>query len=258
MLNKLCSFDFDWPCFLAMPDFLKETEHKDVKDSTNFPFNKGHQTSEAAFDWYPKQWRLFLMFNEFMTVQRLGMPTWLDKYPYLEKTLDLKPDQAQFVDVGGGVGYQSIALREALPADITNKIIVQDQAPLVAQAIRKPGVENMIHDFWKQQPVTGARIYYLRNIIHDWPDHTSLIILQHIKEAMGPDSLLLIDEMVVPEVGAHWQATQLDMLMMAALGSHERSETQWKELLLEAGLKIINVVQYTASLHDCIIECVPA
>lgn len=197
-----------------------------------------------------------------MTVQREGMPTWLDKYPYQEKAKGLDPDQVLFVDIGGGLGHQSLALREALPDDISNRIIVQDQAPVIAKAkasgVKMDNVEYSEHDFFSEQPIKGARMYYMRNIIHDWPDLNSKVIMQRIRDAMGPDSVLLIDDMVVPDTGAHWQATQLDMVMMASLASRERSRAHWEKLIAEAGLKINGIYEYTTSLNDSIIECVPA
>ena len=74
---------------------------------------------------------------------------------------------------------------------------------------------------------------------------------------MAPDSLLLIDEMVLPNTGVHWQQAQLDMLMMATLGARERTEEQWYRLAEEAGLSINKVYPYTVSLRDSIIEAVP-
>ena len=241
-----------------MPDFLKETGYKDIDDPTNCPFTKAHHANEATFDWFPKQEWLFGHFCQFMTVQRLGMPTWLDAYPYRERAQGLAPEQTLLVDVGGGVGHQSVALRNALPADVTNRIVVQDQMPVIGQALKAPGVEAQEYNFWTPQPIHGARMYYMRNICHDWPDHKSRLILQNIKAAMGPDSVLLIDDMVVPNTGAHWQATQLDMLMMTALASCERSQDQWEKLVTSAGFTIRKIYPYTTSLNDCIIECVPA
>ena len=191
-----------------------------------------------------------------MTIQRFDMPTWLDKYPYQDKSSGLAPQQTLFVDVGGGLGHQSAALRKALPEDVTAPIVVQDQPQMVAQALQTPGVENTGHDFFTPQPIKGARIYYMRNIIHDWSDENSVIILRHIADAMAPDSVLLIDEMVVPDVKAHWQATQLDLLMMSALASCERTKAQWEALIPETGLKINKIYKYTDSLEDSIIECV--
>lgn len=74
---------------------------------------------------------------------------------------------------------------------------------------------------------------------------------------MDKDSQILIDEMVLPNSGVHWQATQLDLTMMAALGSMERTIEQWYELLEKAGLKIIQIYTYTPLLHDSIIVAEP-
>lgn len=103
----------------------------------------------------------------------------------------------------------------------------------------------------------GARIYYMRNIIHDYPDDKAVIILKNTIAALAPDSVILIDDMVLPNSGAHWQATQLDLTMMTALASMERTQEQWCALTEKAGLKINKIYTYTATLQDSIIECVP-
>ncbi|KAK9369872.1 S-adenosyl-L-methionine-dependent methyltransferase [Lipomyces kononenkoae] len=251
-------FDTCSPCFAATPEFLKSTGYKDVDDPTNTPFNVAHKSNLAAFDWFlqPESSWNFTHFNNFMTVQHQGMPTWLDKYPFLQVAKSAMPEQPLFVDVGGGVGHQSVALRKALPADIKNRIIVQDLAPVIGQAQPFDGVELTIHNFWESNPVKGAKIYYVRNIIHDWPDGKAAQILKHIKDAMTPDSICIIDEMVIPEQCAHWQATQIDLLMMVTLGARERTQKSFEKLTAAADLRIRKIYPYTVSLNDCVIECV--
>ena len=98
----------------------------------------------------------------------------------------------------------------------------------------------------------------MRHIIHDYPDEKALRILQNTKAALGPDSVILIDDMVFPNAGVHWQATQFDLVMMTALAALERTQDQWGSLIQKAGLKINKVYMYTTSLQDSVIECVPA
>jgi len=62
--------------------------------------------------------------------------------------------------------------------------------------------------------------------------------------------------MVIPDVGAHWHATQLDIAFQAGLASVERTRGAWYELNEEVGLKINQIYTYTASLRNSIIECV--
>lgn len=99
----------------------------------------------------------------------------------------------------------------------------------------------------------------MRNILHDYPDAKCREVLSNLKDAVSghPESVILIDDMVLPDSKVHWQAAQLDLTMMGALSAMERTSEQWHVLLKSAGLKIEHVYQYTASLRDSIIVAVP-
>lgn len=97
----------------------------------------------------------------------------------------------------------------------------------------------------------------MRNILHDWSDEKCKDILSHLREAMAPDSFVLIDEMVLPSKGTSYQAMQLDITMMAGLASKERTEKQWVILLDSAGFSIAERYVYTESLRDTVLACVP-
>ncbi len=85
----------------------------------------------------------------------------------------------------------------------------------------------------------GARVYYLRNVLHDWPDDMCRLILSHLASAMTPGySKILANELVLPDQGCGIIAAQVDITMMACVAAEERSETQWHELVDSAGLKI--------------------
>lgn len=97
----------------------------------------------------------------------------------------------------------------------------------------------------------------MRNIMHDYPDEKCAVILQHIHSAMAKDSLVLIDDMVLPNQGAHWLAATLDLMVMSSLGAMERSEQQWRDLLEAAGFRIKHIFTYTQDLRDSVIVAVP-
>ena len=59
---------------------------------------------------------------------------------------------------------------------------------------------------------------------------------------------------MVPKTEAHWQATQMDLAMMSALGSMERTEEQWKSLLAQASLKILRTSTYGLFTGDSLME----
>ena len=51
-------------------------------------------------------------------------------------------------------------------------------------------------------------------------------------------SKIVLNEMVIPDVGCGVVAAQVDITMMACVASEERSERQWHDLLGPVGLKI--------------------
>lgn len=62
-------------------------------------------------------------------------------------------------------------------------------------------------------------------------------MLKLIKQAMSPTSRLLIDEMVIPEVGVSEKAAARDWTVGSCLASQERTEAEWREVLEEVGLE---------------------
>lgn len=94
-------------------------------------------------------------------------------------------------------------------------------------------------------------------ILHDYPDKKCRDILKNTISAMSEDSVILIDEIVLPEVGAIWRATQMDMTMMTALAGKERSEKEWFALLESVDLHVVKVWKYTEESEDCIIVAKP-
>ncbi|KAJ5106317.1 hypothetical protein N7456_002992 [Penicillium angulare] len=249
-------FDTMGPSIQKLPEFLKETHYQDPQDSANTALQKAFNTDQPAFFWLQTQPEKMGFFQEYLTTNRAGRPTFLDAYPVLKNSIGLSPERALFVDVGGGFGQQAISFREKYP-ELEGRVIVQDLAPTLAHALKHPNVEVSEQDFFQPQTIKGAKFYYLRNIFHDWPDDKAKIILKHTIDALADDSLILIDDMVLPNAGVHWQAAQLDILMMTTLAARERTQDQWYHLLESAGLKVNSIHTYTSSLKDSIIEVVP-
>lgn len=143
------------PCWQALPEFLAESEYKNPTDPSHCAFQKGHRTEQAPFEWAMSVPSRFNNFNLWMAANREGQNIFLDVYPF-EKELShgLKPDTPLFVDVGGGLGHQCLALKQRSP-QVSGRIINQDLPPVIAQAIPCDGVEHMVHDFMTPQPVKG-------------------------------------------------------------------------------------------------------
>lgn len=82
----------------------------------------------------------------------------------------------------------------------------------------------------------------MRSILHDWDDDNVGKILRNIIPAMKKGySRLLINEWVIPDVGAALYPCLQDMNMMALFSGMERTESHFKGLLEAAGLQLLKV-----------------
>ncbi|KAL8770158.1 MAG: hypothetical protein Q9209_004000 [Squamulea sp. 1 TL-2023] len=240
-------FNIGNPVYQAIPAFLQE---KNFQANTNGEF-AWHKASSTDLDFFPwaKQHPLQLSyFQKLMSVPRDG--EWFDVVPFLD---DCAPDRAYFVDIGGNIGHQSRRLKAKYPS-LPGRIICQDLPETIESAPPMvAGVEMMPYDFFTPQPVQNAKYYYLRTVLHDWPDDKAETILKNVVSAMGPDSKILIDEMVLPNTGVHWWSACLDLHMYAMLGAMERNVDQWTSLLDRCGLKIVETRTYMPVMRNSVI-----
>ncbi|KAI1407192.1 putative sterigmatocystin 8-O-methyltransferase precursor [Hypoxylon sp. FL1857] len=255
-------FEMISPSFMAFPRFLRQNGYANPTDPSYCPWHLGHDTDLSPFPWLQSHPEHFGYFLPWMAAQRDGLPIFLDVIDFQrEFAQGSTPSTPLFVDVGGAVGHQCIALKKRFP-ELPGRIILQEQAHVIHQVKENPlpgfeGIEAEAYDFFTPQPIKGARAYYLRNILHDWPNHKCKEILQNIKMAMSKDSAILIDEMVLSECGAPWRATQLDIAMITCLAAMERTEADWRALLDESGLKIQKTRKYTDECEDCVLVAIP-
>ncbi|KAK8155027.1 S-adenosyl-L-methionine-dependent methyltransferase [Phyllosticta citrichinensis] len=233
----------------VLPQWMAQNGYKEPQNNRNLPFHLAKNTDLHFFDWLKLRPRHQKAFNEYMGFQRIGQSKWLDVFPLEEYIGDVSADdRTPFVDVGGGHGHQCRGVLSKFPALAGGRIVLEDvdASALKSGAAITGGVTTLQHDFiTESQPVRGARVYYLRNILHDWPAEVCARILGRIKDALAPDSVILIDDLVLPDTGAHWYAASFDLLMMANYGARERSVAEWDRLLESVGLERRRLVRYT-------------
>lgn len=179
-------------------------------------------------------------FNSFMGAAKTGRKSWLDVYP-IEELRVSSESEVMLVDVGGGRGHETTQLaskRKGL--DLPGKLILQDQAEVLEQvpAEWRSSFETQAQDFFKPQPAScvHARAYYMRMILHDWPDTACVAILTQLRDAMKTGySTLLINEIVLPDQGCSFEGAAWDIMMMAVCAGKERTRKDWVELLGQVG-----------------------
>lgn len=245
-----------------MPDFFQANGYQDPKDARYGPFSFAYQCEGTTyFDFLnrPENERMATAFNETMALQKSGEEaTFVSSYPVSERLRIDDPERVLFVDVGGGVGHQLAKFR-ARADGLPGKLVLQDLPAVIAQADSLPeGVFKVGHDFFQPLPdsVRDAKAYYLRMILHDWPQTQANIILKNIVDVMAKDSVVLIHEIIMPETDVPSFEAMMDWHMMN-IGALERTEEQWRLLVDGVGLEIKGIWREEQGLKGlrALIEC---
>ncbi|KAH7400906.1 S-adenosyl-L-methionine-dependent methyltransferase [Phaeosphaeria sp. MPI-PUGE-AT-0046c] len=249
--------DIHTPISNVLPQWLKEHKYQNMNDTKNLPFQKALGTELAPFDFLKQDPVQMKALGHVMVLD--AVQSWVDSYPVEKEVQGFKAtsDSAVLVDIGGGFGQHSIFFKEKFP-HVEGRIVVQDlQSTLAHLPARPAGIDFEEYDFFTPQPIKGAKFYYLRHIMHDWPDEDCIRILKNIIPAMGPDSLILIDDVALPESHVPWQVSAMVMMIMAALGGIERTRSDWESLLDRAGLKVAHIFKYDEAKFHSIVAAVP-
>jgi len=253
--NLIFGFNTLNKAFQELPDFLKETGYRNPESSDYTAFHRAFKTKEQFFLFLQQDPETIKYFHPSLTAFQSPV-SWPSVVPLAEKLQDTDNNAPLFVDVGGGHGYQCSAFRKATADQFPGRVICQDLPETLSVAPKYEDIEMMAQNFYEKQQIQGAKIYYIRQCLHDLPDKEAKQVLQHIRDAMSSKSVLLIDELVIPDTGASPFSMQLDFTMMAIFNSTERTVPHWRSLLGELGLELTQVYKYDPDLEYSILEAV--
>ncbi|NEP85309.1 MAG: methyltransferase, partial [Okeania sp. SIO3B3] len=148
------------------------------------------------------------------------------------------------VDIGGGNG----TLLEAVLKKYTHlNAMLYDRPDVVQEAEQRLADENLGNrcqyvggDFTESIP-SGADVYILSRVLHNWSDEYSVQILRKCYAAMQPGAKLLILEQVLPpKLQAAMPVIKVDLWMMVMFQGKERTQADYQLLLSSAGFDVTN------------------
>lgn len=146
-----------------------------------------------------------------------------------------------FVDVGGGNGHVIKELLQHFPQILPEQCVLEDRAETLEIArttgLLPTGVRLIEHDYLTRQPIRNAKAYHLRAVAYNLGDRELLQLLEQIVPVMACDSKLLIAENILSDNHTTAFSTVTDMMMLC-IGGKERTESNFRYLLDQAGLKI--------------------
>jgi hypothetical protein len=157
-------FDEFGPSSIKLSEYLSKNGYQNPNSLTNNPYTYAHDTKGLnMFEFLALDPVRFQNFNAAMEAKTAQTVLPYNLFPFKDvySRLDTTDETVLLVDVGGGNGQATTAIRALCPG-IKGKMILQDQQH-VLDAINTPlsGVEKMGYDFFTIQPVKGKLL--LRN-----------------------------------------------------------------------------------------------
>jgi hypothetical protein len=209
-----------------------------VRDGAS-PFEAEHGVS--VWDWFeanPDEREHFA--HAMMGITFFDAPVVAAIYPFHEVQ--------RVCDVGGGRGslLSELLIRHPhLRAVLCDGAGVLDSARSLLEARGVAGrVELVPTNFFEAVP-PGADAYLMKNILHDWDDERSLVILRNIRRAIGERGRLIIVESLLDPNGSDGVAPLADLHMMLVCdGGRERSREEFASLFSRAGFRLSRVFPY--------------
>ncbi|KAF4628102.1 hypothetical protein G7Y89_g10046 [Cudoniella acicularis] len=134
---------------------------------------------------------------------------------------------AVLVDVGGAKGTVAMEIARSFPE---MKCVVQDTPEVIEGSQVPEDLQEgerlwfMPHDFFQEQPVKGADIYLVRNVLHDWSDKYAIRILQNLIKALKKGARVLVVDRCLPAPGvvSPYQSRQASIELLLTLVSINR------------------------------------
>jgi C-methyltransferase len=199
---------------------------------------------KESFDYFAEEPELAELFNRTMTsISELTDVSVVAAYDFSA--------YPTIVDVGGGHGPLLAAILAAAPA---SRGVLYDLPQVVASApslLRKRNVADRVRiaegSFFDSVP-SGGDAYLLKNIMHDWPDEKAVQILRNVRAAAGPGATVLLVELVIPKHDRDFAGKWADLEMLLNLAARERTAAEYRDLLSQAGFRMIRVVQTASPL----------
>jgi hypothetical protein len=150
------------------------------------------------------------------------------------------------VDVAGGQGSLLGAILRSAPETRGTLLDRPSVLPLSEKLLAESGehiagrYELVAGDFFESVP-PGADVYTIKRALHDWEADDVVRILTSIRQAMRPDSRLLIIESTL-EDDAEQEWLFRDLLLLVLCAGRERAEWEYRELITRAGLRFVRSI----------------
>jgi len=138
------------------------------------------------------------------------------------------------IDAGGGCGE----LARAIASHYSDVRVSLLERPEIVRQAEKSGLPSAITaiaaDLFTPWPVRGNLVVFSR-VLHDWDNAEALVLLKNARSALLPEGKLVIIELLLDERG--FGGGLCDLHLLAVTGGRERTFSDFKSLLVQAGFE---------------------
>jgi len=222
-------------------NLMSNLEHTVRTGEDAFAFTYGKGIYEFLRD-HPEESEVF---DQSMSdLSDIGLAPILNAYPF--------SDHPTIADIGGGEGF---LLANILKTHPTAKGILYDQKETIERAPQlfekfqiSDRVKVIAGNFFEQIP-SGADLYIMKSIIHNWDDEPCINLLKNIHRAMSNTARIVVVEMIVSDDNRPELAKLLDIQMLACMrGGKERTREEFHRILEKSGFQVTRIIPTIAPI----------
>lgn len=180
-----------------------------------------------------------------------------ERPPAALSTVDLS-DARTLVDLGGGTGSLLTELLDAYQELRGVLVELPAAADAARQRLARFGTRASVvsGNVFTDVP-TGADVYVLSRVLHNWPDAECVDLLRLVHSAAAPGARCLVLERLLEPCGPSGLAAHLgDLLMLVTLPGRDRTGHEYRELLTTAGFAVARIRSGDGPNAESIIEAV--
>lgn len=149
-------------------------------------------------------------------------------------------------DIGGGKGH---LLRAILTASRTSKGVLFDLPHVIGSAasMASDRVTLCPGDFFRDE-LPACDAYLLMEVIHDWADEESRMILKAVRRAAPGHAKLLLIEALMPNEPGPSSTKTMDILMLSLFGGSQRTSAEYQTLLVDSSFRLERIIDIGAGV----------
>jgi hypothetical protein len=175
----------------------------------------------------------------------------------IARAYDFSPFK-KVIDVGGGKGGFIAEVLKANPS-LTGILFDEEHVVTDPTYLTAAGVagrcESVGGNFFDAVP-SGADVYILKRVLHDWDNEPAEGILRACRRAIPAHGRVLGIDAVVPHGNTLHPSKNSDILMMVETGGRERTEEEFRDLYQRGGFSLTRIIPTRSALS--IVEGTPS